>query len=155
VFAKLLQHQSCDLEILFNVLGEDENVVKVYTNDPFHNEVLENVIHHGLEGRGRVSESKKHHQRFVEAMIGMKCCFPLIAHFHPRILVPPPHIELSEELHTLKLSHQFRNEGERVVILDCNGVQHMIILHKMKGPILLFEEEDWGSHEILQGSDMS
>jgi hypothetical protein len=154
VFTKF-QHQSCDLVMLFNVLGEDENVVKVYTNDPFHNEILENVIHHGLEGRGRVSESEKHHQRFIEVAIGMKCHLPLIACLHPHILVPPPHIKLSEELHTSKLIHQFGKEGERIAILDHDGVQHAIILYKAKRSILLFDEEDWQCHWRLQRPDVT
>jgi hypothetical protein len=96
-----------------------------------------------LEGRGRVSESKKHHQRFLEAVIGMKHCLPFISHFHPHILVPPPHIKFSEELCAPKLIHQFGNEGERIVILDHNGVQSTIVLYKTKCSILLFDEEDW------------
>jgi hypothetical protein len=143
VFVESLQYQSCDPVMLFNVLSEDENVIEVYTNNPFHNEILENVVHHGLEGRGRVSESKKHHQRFIEATIGMKHHLLLITHLHPHILVPPPHIELSEELHTSKLIHQFGNEGERIVIFDCDGVQHPIVLYQAKHTILLFDEEDW------------
>jgi hypothetical protein len=35
------------------------------------------------------------------------------------------------------LIYQFRNEGEQVAILDYNGVQHVIVLYKMKGFILL------------------
>jgi hypothetical protein len=135
VFMELLQYQSCDLMMLLNVLSEDENVVEVYTNHTFHHEILENVVHH-LEGRGRVSESEKHHQQFEKAVIHTKHCFPLIACLHLHILIPPPHIELSEELHALKLIHQFRNEGEQVAILDCNGVQHTIVLYKTKGSIV-------------------
>jgi hypothetical protein len=138
VFVKLLQYQSCDPMMLLVKM----NIVEVYTNHTFHNEILENVVHHGLEGRGRVSESEKHHQRFIEAAMGIKCCSPLITHFHLHILVPPPHIELSEELCILKLIHQFGNEGKRVAILDCNRVQCAIVLYKMKGSILLFDEED-------------
>jgi hypothetical protein len=139
--------------MFFNVLSEDENVIEVYTNYPFHNVILENVIHHGLEGRGRVSESKKNHQRFIDTTIGMKCCLPLITCLHPYILVPPPHIELSEEHHALKLIHQFGNEGERIAILGHDGVQHMIVLYKAKHSILLFDEEDWQCHWRFQRSD--
>jgi hypothetical protein len=50
--------------MLLNGLYEDEDVVEVNTDDAFHNKVLEDVVHHGLEGGGRVSESEKHHQGF-------------------------------------------------------------------------------------------
>jgi hypothetical protein len=155
VFTKSLQHQLHDLAMLFNVLGENENVIEVYTHHTFHNEILENVIHHGLEDGGRVSESEKHHQRFVETVIGMKCCLPLITCLHLHILVPPPHIKLSEELCMPKLIHQFGNEGERIVILDCDGVQHTIILYKVKHSLLLFDEEDWRCHGRFQRSDVA
>ena len=41
-------------------LSEDEYVVDVDANGAIHNEILEYVIHHGLEGRGAVREAEEH-----------------------------------------------------------------------------------------------
>ena len=41
---------------------------------------------------------------------------------------------------------QLRDEGERVAILDSEGIQHPIVLYQLEGAILLFDEEDEGGH---------
>jgi hypothetical protein len=118
--------------MLFDALREDEDVVEVHTNHAFHDEVLENVVHHRLEGGGRISESKKHHQGLVEATISAKHCLPLVTLLHPNILVPPSHVELGEEFRATKLIHKFRDEGERIAILDHDGVERAVVLYEMK-----------------------
>jgi hypothetical protein len=105
VLSELFQNQSCNALMHFDALREDEDVIKVYTNHAFHDEVLENVVHHHLEGGGRISESEKHHQGLIEAAISMKHCLPLVTILHPNILVPPLHIELGEEFCASKLIH--------------------------------------------------
>jgi hypothetical protein len=132
--------------MFFDALREDEDVVEVYANHAFHDEVLENVVHHRLEGGGRVGESEKHHQWLVEAAISTKRCLPLVTLFHSNILVPPSYVELREEFRAAKLIHQFGDEGKRIAILDRNGVERTIVLYKTKRPILLFDEEDRRCH---------
>jgi hypothetical protein len=88
VLLESLQNQSCNSPMFFDALCEDEDVVEVHANHAFHDEVLENVVHHRLEGRGRISESKKHHQGFVEAVISTKRRLPLVTLLHSNILVP-------------------------------------------------------------------
>ena len=58
-------------------LREDEDVIKVYTYSPFHDEVPEYVIHHGLEGGWAVCETKEHYQRFEQSLVGLKGHLPL------------------------------------------------------------------------------
>jgi hypothetical protein len=43
--------------VFFQVLGEDEDVVDVYAYDTMTDEVLEDVIHHGLEGGQAISHT--------------------------------------------------------------------------------------------------
>jgi hypothetical protein len=81
MFAKSFEDQSGNTSMLLNGLREDEDVVEVNTDDSFHDKVLEDVIHHSLEGGGRISESEKHHQGFEESTICTKCCLPLITFF--------------------------------------------------------------------------
>ena len=59
-----LQHPSDRLRVLFLCLGEDQDVVQIDHHNTFHYEVLEDVVHHGLEGGQTVSHSKEYHQGF-------------------------------------------------------------------------------------------
>ena len=49
----------------------------------------------------------------------------------------------------MEVIDKLRDEGEWVVILDSEGVQHMIVLYQSEGAILLFNEEDGGGHGQL------
>jgi hypothetical protein len=121
-------------------------IIEVYANHAFHDEVLENIVHHCLEGGGRVFESEKHHQGFVEAVVSTKRRLPLVTLLHSNILVPPSHVELGEEFCTAKLIYQFRDKGKRISILDRDGVECTIVLYKTKRSVLLFDEEDRQCH---------
>jgi hypothetical protein len=57
-----------------------------------NNKVLENLIHHCLEGCCAISEAKHHYQSFKESKVRLKGCLPLVPFFDPNILVPPVHI---------------------------------------------------------------
>lgn len=59
-----LQDLVYDPLVLLLGLEVDEDVVHVDANHTFHNKVLEDVVHHRLEGRRAVCKSKKHHQGF-------------------------------------------------------------------------------------------
>ena len=72
--------------MLFQGLHEDEDVIQVYAYMSLHDKVLENVIHHGLEGSRAVGESKEHNQGFKESMVGAKGCLPFIAFLYPDIV---------------------------------------------------------------------
>jgi hypothetical protein len=49
MFAKSFEDQSGDASMFLDGLCEDENVIEVNTDDSFHDEVLEDVVHHSLE----------------------------------------------------------------------------------------------------------
>jgi hypothetical protein len=119
VFVKSFKDESCDVMMLFHGLCEDEDVVKVDTDNSFHDEVLENVIHHGLEGGGRVSESKKHHQGFKEAPFVRNAAFHSSPSFMD-IVVTPPYIKFSEVLRAPRswlTNSEMRGRGYRFLIV--------------------------------------
>ena len=70
-------------------LGEDQDVIQVHTDHSFHDEVMEDVIHHCLEGGWTVGESEEHDQWFKEPPVGPECCLPLISLGDAHIVVPP------------------------------------------------------------------
>ncbi|KAG5718648.1 hypothetical protein E4T56_gene16671 [Termitomyces sp. T112] len=64
VLAEMFQDEAGGVAVFFQHFGVDENVVEIYTHYTFHNEVLEDVVHHHLEGGQAVGESKEHNKRF-------------------------------------------------------------------------------------------
>ena len=93
-----------------NSFHEDQNVIKVHTYNTFSNKILEDVIHHHLEGRWGIGQSKKHHQGFKESLICTKGCLPFIAIFHMHVIVSPPNIKFREVLGSSKLVYEVQNQ---------------------------------------------
>ena len=67
---------SDSLRVLLFYPGKDQDVVQVNHHNTFHYEVLEDVVHHGLEGGRTVSHAKEHYQGFEQASIGPEGRFP-------------------------------------------------------------------------------
>ena len=74
---------------------------------PLHDEVLEDIIHHGLECCWTVGESEEHDKRFKEATVCAKGSLPLIATLYPHIVEPPLHVQLGEVFCTSELGDEF------------------------------------------------
>ena len=62
------------------------------------NEILEDVIHHHLEGSQAVGEAKEHDQGFEEASICLEGGLPLVSLFDPYIVISPSYVQLCEVL---------------------------------------------------------
>jgi len=75
VLSESFQYQACDSVMLFHRLCKDEDVIQEDTDHTLGDEILENVIHHGLEGGWAVSETEEHHQRFKESSVGADAAF--------------------------------------------------------------------------------
>ena len=75
--------------MLFLHLGEDQNVVQIDHHNTFRYEVLEDVIHHGLEGSWTVSHSKEHYQGFKQASIGLEGRLPLVSGLNVNVVETP------------------------------------------------------------------
>ena len=77
------EYQMGDLSVFFQVFRENENIVEINYHHAFRDHVSEDVIHHGLESGGVVSEPEKHHQRFEHPSVGPEGGLPLISFFDP------------------------------------------------------------------------
>ena len=53
-----------DKLLFIDGLGEDENVIKIDYHMSFCDELLKDVIHHGLESGWTVGEAKEYDKRF-------------------------------------------------------------------------------------------
>src|SRR5271163_657501 len=117
--------------MLLNGLGEDQDVIKVHTNNTFRDQILEDVIHHSLECGRTVGETKEHHQGLKEASVSPKGSLPLITFLHVHVIESPTDVKFGEITCTTKTVDEFRDERQRVTVLDRNSIEGTIVLYQM------------------------
>ena len=78
--------------MMFNCMGIHQDVVHVDHHIPFVDEVLEDVVHHGLEGGQTIGEAEEHDQGFEEAPICSEGSFPVVSLFDSYIVISPTYI---------------------------------------------------------------
>ncbi|KAG5333671.1 hypothetical protein C0989_005038 [Termitomyces sp. Mn162] len=132
--------------------GIDEDVVKVYTHYALCYEVLEDVIHHGLNGGGAIGESKEHHKQLKQSSVGSKGGLLLVSFLDVHIVVTLLDIQFSEVLCTPEVVDELGNEGEGVMVLHCYGIENPVVLDQSEQAILLLDEEDHESNEALKNT---
>jgi len=81
-----------------------------------------------LEGSRAVGHSEEHHKKFKEATIGAEGRFLFISGLDAYIIKAPVDVEFCEVFSFTELRDEFRDEGERISVLDGHGVQHAIVL---------------------------
>jgi hypothetical protein len=96
VLLHALQDDATDATMFLFGLGEDEDVVDVDAYDALENQILEDLVHHGLERHRGVGQSEVHDKGFKEPAIGAKRGLPLVAFLYLHIVVTPLHIQLRE-----------------------------------------------------------
>ena len=94
------------------------------------NEILEDVIHHCLEGSQAVGEAKEHDQGFKEASIRLEGHLPLVSLFDPYIVISPSYVQLCEVLGfgVQDPVDDIRDKGEWIGILHCHCIKLSVIL---------------------------
>ena len=138
VVLQALKNTSDCVTVLLHRSREDQNVVHVHDNDTFHDQVLEDLVHHCLESRRGVSETEEHDEGFEKAAIGTKRCLPLVTFLDPDVLITPADIDLREDSCVLEFVDDFADERERVRVLDRAGVKVSIMLDRLQTAILFF-----------------
>ena len=128
--------------MFFQRRREDEDVIEVDGDDTLGDEVLEDFVHHRLEGRRAVGQSKVHHKRFKQTVISSKRRFPFIAFFYPHIVISPADVELGEILCAFESVDKVVDEGKGIAILPRDQIERAIVLYKAKFSVLLLDEED-------------
>jgi len=109
-------------------LHKDQDVVQVYYYDPFSYDGSEDVVHHSLESSGTVSHSEEHYEWFEQATVGTESRLPFISGLDAYIIEAPTDVKFCEVLCSAELRDEFRDEKERVSVLDGYSVQHAIVL---------------------------
>ena len=93
-----------------------------YTTTTPSAEFSEDVVHHGLESGGAVSEAEEHHQWFKESTVGAEGGLPFIPFFHTDIIETPSDIQLCEVPRPSEFLYQLGDEWEWVFVLHCDGI---------------------------------
>ena len=70
-----------------------------------------------------------------------KCGLPFVSFFDSDVVVSPPKVDLREELRSLELVDELRDERERVVVPNRVFVQILIILYHPLPTVLLWYKE--------------
>ena len=86
--------------MFFHCLCEDEDVVQVEADYALGDQILEYLVHHGLESGWAVGETKEHDQGFKKSSVCAECGIPLITFLDADIVVSPPDIQLGEVTRT-------------------------------------------------------
>ena len=126
--------------------SKDQDVVQVDHHDAFRYEVLEDIVHYGLEGSRTVSHAKEHYQGFEQTSIGPEGCLLLISGFNADVVETPANVQLSEVSGSAELQYEFGDQWEGVLILDRHGIECSVVLNQPEGAVLFLDEEYRGCH---------
>lgn len=130
--------------VFFFRVGEDEDVVHVNDDLSGLDHVLEDIVHHALEGCGGVAHSEEHDERFVEAAVGDERGFPLVSVLDSDIREAPADVDFGKVLGSLESVEEFGNEREGITVLDRHVVELSVVLHRAKSTVSLLDEKEGG-----------
>jgi hypothetical protein len=88
----------------------------------------EYVIHHFLEGSGRVAEAEKHDKGFEKAVFGFEGGFPFVALLKTDVIETPSYIEFRIESVSSGTVEAGIDEREWICVLDRFLIDESIIL---------------------------
>src|SRR5262249_15179633 len=100
------EHLPDNLPVFPEIGVSDEDVVEINHDISGQDQVLENVVHHGLERRGGVGQAEVHYQGFEQTPVGPERGMPLVALADPDVVETPPDVELREEARSLETIDQ-------------------------------------------------
>jgi hypothetical protein len=143
MFSELAEHLPDDFAMTGGVRMRDEDVVEVDHDISRQNEVLEDVVHHCLEGGQGVGKAEVHHQWLKEPLVSMESGLPFVTFLDPDIVETPPDVEFREEPGSLQMVNEIVDQRERVPIFHGHCVKCLVVLDKPEGTILLLNKEDW------------
>jgi hypothetical protein len=137
------------------ILGGDDHVVDVNENLSGSNFFFEHFRHHPLEGGGGVTKAEEHDEWLVETTIGLEGRLVLISWVESNVVVTQPDVQFGKVPGILEVIDYFIDEWEGIVVFDSDLVEPTIVLDRTEMTILLFDEEERGSHWWLRWSNVS
>ena len=92
--------------VLFQCLSEDQDIIQIYYHNALSYEILENVIHHGLEDSQTIGYAKEYYQRLEKTVASAKDSLPFISGLNTDIVETPANIQFGKVLGFLELGHK-------------------------------------------------
>ena len=132
IFSEHIQDSGYDLPMVFNCASVYQDIVHIDCHVSFINEVLKDVVHHGLEGGRAVGEAEEHDQGFKEAPIRSEGSFPLVSLLDSYIVVSPTYVQF-HEVSGLGVRNPVDNvqyKGQRVGVLHHHCIELSVVLDK-------------------------
>jgi hypothetical protein len=128
-----LGKDSSEVGLIFSDgVSSDQEIIHIDVEPSFINFLTEDLVHHGLECGGGVAKAEEYDQWFKATAIGNECGFPLVTFSNSHIVISPMNVKLGEDLGILDLINEFRDQWERVVILDSHAIEFPIVLDRSK-----------------------
>ncbi len=106
------------------------------------NDITVDVIHHGLEGHWRISESEVHNSGFEKSVSGFECCFLFVSFTDTYVVVSPSHVELCIDVCITEIVDKICDQGKGVLVSNSDGVNLSVVLHRSHFTILFPDEEE-------------
>jgi hypothetical protein len=141
VFVHALHDYLADAVILQGV-HEDEDIVQVDNNHSLQDEVMEDLIHHCLEGCRAVCQTEVHHKGFKQAAVCAEGCLPFVTLLDVDIVESPADVQLCKVSYSLEAVDQVIYKGEWVPVFAGYHVEHTVVLYEAEFTILLLNKED-------------
>src|SRR6266702_5586229 len=119
--------------VIFEVgTGGDTDVVHIDANGSTEGFVFEyniaiDEVHHSLKGRWGIGKSEIHDCGFKEAVSGFERCLGFVPFANADIVVSPADIELRIDVCIAEIADEIRDEGERVLISNCEGINLPVV----------------------------
>ncbi len=137
----------CTVMVIEVGMGGDSDIVHIDADCcskgfMFENDILVDIVHHGLEHRWRVGESEIHDCGFEKSVSGFKRCFLLVSFTDPHVIISPSDVKLRVYVGVTEVSNEVCDQGERVLIVDRDRVDFSIILHWSHFSILFVNKEE-------------
>ena len=88
---QLLEEQLRDPLMFSEGLHEDQYIFDIHINGALHDEVMKDVVRHGLKHCWAVCEAKEHDKRLEQSSVGFESRLPLVS-FYSDIVVAPVNV---------------------------------------------------------------
>jgi hypothetical protein len=105
------------------------------------NQVVQHVIHHGLEGRRSVDQVKWYDQELKVVVVGTKRRLRDVDVMHADLVVATAQVQLGEEARTVKLVEEFIHDQNLKHIVHRSRVQWVIVNTEALGAIMFLHQQ--------------
>jgi hypothetical protein len=123
---KSLQNNLKMLLMLFFIIGLDQDVINEY-HDKLVQLRHEYRVHQVYEMCRSIGESKRHNQILIQPVSGRECSLRNVFWTDLYLMITRSKVDLREDLSIDKLIKENVDAGQRIFVLDSDGIQRPVI----------------------------